>query len=84
MCQKVRRSKSVFFLGRIKPEVVAPGVNNVVASINSPTAYSRNSGTSFATPIVAGIAALIVQAHPDWTNLMVRIISLLTLLLLHM
>jgi serine protease AprX len=60
------------FDGRIKPEVVAPGVNNVVASINSPTAYSRNSGTSFATPIVAGIAALIVQAHPDWTNLMVR------------
>jgi len=60
------------FDGRIKPEVAALGVNNFVATTNSPTSYGRASGTSFATPLVAGVAALVLQAHPDWTNRMVR------------
>ena len=34
--------------------------------------YCYLAGTSLATPIVAGVAALIMEAHPDWTAQMVR------------
>tara|TARA_B100001250_G_scaffold174617_1_gene150152 strand:+ start:2333 stop:4000 length:1668 start_codon:yes stop_codon:yes gene_type:complete len=49
--------------GRIKPDVVAPGQGVVVADIRS-GGYVRNSGTSFAAPIVSGISALILQINP--------------------
>jgi len=42
--------------GRTKPEVVAPGVGIIVAV--SPDNIGQGSGTSFATPLVAGVAAL--------------------------
>ncbi len=47
-----------------KPDVVAPGVN--IMSLRIPRSYKRLSGTSMATPIVSGIAALILQRHPKW------------------
>ncbi len=56
--------------GTIKPDVVAPGI-----SINSTwldNGYSTQSGTSMACPHVAGIAALILQKHPDWEPLEVK------------
>ncbi|MFJ7685014.1 S8 family serine peptidase [Peribacillus butanolivorans] len=61
----------------IKPDVVAPGVsifsttpefiNDPQDGINYGNAYVRMSGTSMATPHVAGAAALILQEHPEYT-----------------
>ncbi len=52
--------------GRIKPDVVAPGSGVLVASAGTLDRYHRGSGTSYSTPLVAGLAALVVEAHPDW------------------
>lgn len=48
-----------------KPDVVAPGVDiNMVDSSGSP---KTASGTSFSTPLTAGVAALVLQAHPGYS-----------------
>ncbi|PJA27477.1 MAG: hypothetical protein CO189_06945 [candidate division Zixibacteria bacterium CG_4_9_14_3_um_filter_46_8] len=48
-----------------KPEVVAPGVN--VRSAYAPGGYTTMSGTSMATPHVAGAFAILRQAAPNAT-----------------
>jgi serine protease AprX len=67
--------------GFSKPEVVAPG-RMIVAPLTSARStlglalpgrivdgsYMWLSGTSMAAPVVAGVAALAFQAHPEWTN----------------
>ena len=55
--------------GRIKPDLAAPGVDVpvVVSTIDDPGGYTIASGTSVSTPLVAGLAACIMQARPDWT-----------------
>ncbi|WP_420319052.1 S8 family serine peptidase [Ekhidna sp.] len=52
--------------GRIKPEVSAFGGATTV--MRSSGAIQRGSGTSFASPLIAGFAAGIWQANPDWTS----------------
>lgn len=49
----------------IKPDVIAPGsfINTTKSTNND---YTIVQGTSFSSPYVSGIAALIKQAHPDW------------------
>lgn len=53
--------------GRTKPDLAALGVRAKVASRAGTRAYSLASGTSFSCPLVAGVVALLRQAHPDYT-----------------
>ena len=53
--------------GRVKPDNTAMGVN--VATQTSISSYSRMSGTSFSCPVLSGMAATLLQAIPDATNI---------------
>ncbi len=60
------------FDGRIKPELVAQGVSVRCASPTGPDRYTSVSGTSLATPLIAGSVALLLEAHPKWGPAEVR------------
>jgi subtilisin family serine protease len=50
----------------LKPDVTAPGVSIISTAIGTGNAGAAMSGTSMASPHVAGVAALTRQAHPTW------------------
>ncbi|MFM7050919.1 MAG: S8 family serine peptidase [Planctomycetota bacterium] len=51
--------------GRVKPEVMACGVSVATVHSTNTTGYSAVSGTSLSTPLVAGAAALVLQARGE-------------------
>lgn len=72
-------SRGVTQTGVAKPEVLAPGAH-IVSTLATgsafadrcrecvvETSYFQAGGTSMATAVVSGAAALILQAHPEWT-----------------
>lgn len=66
----------------IKPDVSAPGTN-IMSTIpmykadypdaNYDEAYTRKTGTSMATPHIAGVVALVQQANPEWNAFDVKV-----------
>ncbi len=62
----------------IKPDVTAPGVNILAGNTPTPTLgrpgqlFQSISGTSMSSPHVAGLMALLDQAHPEWSPAAVK------------
>jgi subtilisin family serine protease len=53
---------------RLKPDITAPGTSTRSAYNTSDTTYVFLSGTSMATPHIAGAVALLWSAHPELQN----------------
>ncbi|MDR3668985.1 MAG: S8 family serine peptidase [Ignavibacteriaceae bacterium] len=54
----------------IKPDILAPGSNIKSTYLND--SYQILSGTSMATPHIAGVCALIKKQHKDWSPAMIK------------
>ncbi|GAA4750725.1 S8 family peptidase [Flavisolibacter ginsenosidimutans] len=59
--------------GKEEVDVFAPGVN-IYSSVPGGNTYANFSGTSMASPVVAGVAALILEYYPQFTPQQVKAI----------
>jgi subtilisin family serine protease len=72
------RGPNVVAFDIIKPDVTAPGVNILAGNTPNPflgapgQLFQSISGTSMSSPHVAGVFALLKQAHPDWSPAMAK------------
>jgi serine protease AprX len=55
------------FDGRIKPNIVSQGAPAAVADLNNGVSFGN--GTSFSSPIIAGMSACLWQAHQNNSNM---------------
>ncbi len=53
----------------LKPDIGAPGVNVLAPVVDG---WGEMSGTSMASPHIAGLALLLKQAHPDWSPMAIK------------
>jgi len=56
----------------VKPDVTAPGVAVLSAGVGTGFKAATISGTSQAAPATAGSAALMTEAHPDWSTARIK------------
>lgn len=54
--------------GRIKPDAMAMGESVYSAGPGGVDIYEFVNGTSFSCPLLAGVAALVLEINPSWTN----------------
>jgi hypothetical protein len=59
----------------LKPDIIAPG-QDILAAVAPPGNHDRNfdlySGTSMSSPHMTAIGALMHQAHPEWSPMMIK------------
>jgi hypothetical protein len=59
----------------LKPDIMAPGVDIIAAVAppdNAGRDYDSYSGTSMSSPHIAGLGALLTDAHPGWSPAMMK------------
>ncbi|MBU2978979.1 S8 family serine peptidase [Alteromonas sp. C1M14] len=72
------RGPNASTLDVIKPDITAPGVNILAATSDTPMFGEQGSqvaylsGTSMSSPHIAGMAALLIDQHPDWSPAQVK------------